>query len=606
MSNIRNFCIIAHIDHGKSTLADRLMELTGTVDKRLMKDQLLDQLDIERERGITIKLAPVRMQYKGHILNLIDTPGHVDFAYEVSRSLAAVEGAVLLVDATQGVQAQTINNLNFALEHNLAIIPVINKIDLPNADIERAEDELMNLTGIDRSEILHVSGKTGEGVDRLLEEIIKRVPGPRDSVTPVGHATDRMLRALIFDSFYDEYRGVIAYVRIVDGAMKANSKVRFMGTGATAEILEVGTFSPKLVAAAELNAGSIGYIVTGLRELKQVRVGDTVASGANDAPVVEQLPGYKEVTPMVFAGIFPKMGDEFGKLREAMEKLSMNDAAFSFEPERATALGFGFRCGFLGLLHLEIMEERLRREYDIEVITTVPSVGFHALTNKGEEIMVRGAHELPDFNHLSMIEEPWVKAQIISPKDFIGPIMQLMQDKRGLFLNTEFLGGTTNGHERMILHYELPLAAILTDFYDRLKSVSSGYGSLSYDVIGFREAHVVRLDIRVAEEEVPALATIVYEDEAQRVGRKIVSSLAETLPRQQFETKIQSLIGGKIVASDRVAAFRKDVTGTLSGGDASRKQKLLEKQKKGKKKMMERGKGKVDIPPEAYLAILRR
>ncbi len=600
MSQTRNFCIIAHIDHGKSTLADRLMEITGTVDKRMMKEQLLDQLDIERERGITIKLAPVRMSYRGHTLNLIDTPGHVDFAYEVSRSLAAVEGAVLLVDATQGVQAQTINNLNFALEHNLAIIPVINKIDLPNADIERAEDELINLTGVDRSEILHVSGKTGQGVDKLLDEIVKRVPGPRDD------AGDKSLRALIFDSFYDEYRGVIAYVRIVDGALKAGNKVRFMGTAATAEILEVGTFSPKLVPALELKSGSIGYIVTGLRELKQVRVGDTVASGANDAPVVEQLPGYKEITPMVYAGIFPKMGDEFGKLREAMEKLSMNDAAFSFEPERATALGFGFRCGFLGLLHLEIMEERLRREYDIEVITTVPSVGFHALTNKGEEIMIRGAHELPDFNHLSMVEEPWVKAQVISPKDFIGPIMQLMQDKRGIFLNTEFLGGTTDGHERMILHYELPLAAILTDFYDRLKSVSSGYGSLSYDLIGFREARVVRLDIRVADEEVPALATIVYEDEAQKVGRKIVSSLADTLPRQQFETKIQSLIGGKIIASDRVAAFRKDVTGTLSGGDVSRKNKLLDKQKKGKKKMMERGKGKVDIPPEAYLAILKR
>lgn len=602
MNQIRNFCIIAHIDHGKSTLSDRLMEITGTVTKREMKEQLLDQLDIERERGITIKLAPVRMKYRDHILNLIDTPGHVDFAYEVSRSLAAVEGAILLVDATQGVQAQTINNLNFALEHNLAIIPVINKIDLPNADIERAEDELTRLTGLPKEQILRVSGKTGEGVKDLLDAIIDRIPPTTTAVRMAPNA----LRALIFDSFYDEYRGVIAYIRVVDGSIKAGHKIRFMGTFADAEVLEVGTFSPKLVPAGELTAGEIGYVVTGLRELKKVRVGDTVASGANDAVTVEALPGYKEITPMVFAGIFPKMGDEFGKLREAMDKLSLNDAAFSFEPERATALGFGFRCGFLGLLHLEIMEERLRREYDIEVVTTVPSVGFHVLTTKGEELHVRGAHELPDQNYLEMAEEPWVKAQVISPKDFIGPIMQLMQDKRGVFLNTEFLGGSTNGHERMILHYELPLAAILTDFYDRLKSVSSGYASLSYDVIGYRSAEVVRLDIHIAEEDVPALATIVYRDEAEDVGRKIVSSLKDTLPRQQFAVKVQALIGGKIVASDRVAPFRKDVTGYLSGGDASRKQKLLEKQKKGKKKMMERGKGKIDIPTEAYLAVLKR
>lgn len=605
-NNIRNFCIIAHIDHGKSTLADRLLEITGTVEKRHMKEQLLDQMDIERERGITIKLAPVRMNYKlknvDYILNLIDTPGHVDFAYEVSRSLAAVEGAVLLVDATQGVQAQTINNLNLALEQNLVIIPVINKIDLSNADIARAKDELTRLIGCDENEILLVSGKTGQGVPGLLQKIIETVPPPLED------SQDKPLRALIFDSLYDDYRGVVAYLRVVAGTIKKGDKIHLIGGDTDGEALEVGIFSPKLIPKDILNAGEIGYVVSGLKDLKKCRVGDTIthyqSGGTHRA--IEPLPGYKEITPMVFAGIFPKQGDEFQSLRDALERLSLNDAAFSYEPEHSSALGYGFRCGFLGLLHLEIMEERLRREYMIEVVTTVPSVGYKIVTTRGEEIVARGATEYPDQTVIKETSEPWVSAQIITPKEFMGTVMPLLQEKRGVFINTEYLGQASTGTERMILHYELPLAAILTDFYDRLKSASSGYASLSYELIKYRQARVVKLDIHVAEDDVPALATIVYEDDAYQIARKIVSSLKDVLPRQQFEIKVQGLIGGKIIASDRVAAFRKDVTGYLYGGDVTRKMKLLEKQKKGKKKMMARGKGAVDIPPEAYLAVLKR
>lgn len=668
-SHIRNFCIIAHVDHGKSTLADRLLELTGTVEKRKMQEQLLDQMDIERERGITIKLAPVRMKYRHnpslppltlrggesgeYILNLIDTPGHVDFTYEVSRSLAAVEGAVLLVDATQGVQAQTIGNLYLAVEQNLTIIPVVNKIDLPNAEPEKAKAELVHLLGCKEEEILCVSGKTGQGVAELLEAIVERIPAPangrhpepsegsrtqqesRDSSAASLRMTEneKPLRALIFDSIYDEYRGVVAYVRVVDGSIKKGDKVVFMATKTQGEVLEVGYFTPKLVACDELKQGEIGYVVTGLRDLGGCRVGDTVTTRSatlqgreGDAKAshydVGALPGYTEVKPMVFAGLFPKEGNEYAQLREAIEKLKLNDASLSFEPEHSTALGLGFRCGFLGLLHLEIVEERLRREHGIELITTVPSVAYRVARTNGETIVIKGAQEFPDPSHVRSIEEPWVKVDMVCPKKYIGGVMQLVQEKRGVYVNTEYmLGNVRSGSipdrdgangpgaeesERVILHYELPLASILVDFYDKLKSVSSGYASLNYELTGYRGADVIRLDILVAEDPVEALSTIVYRDSAADSGRKIVAALKTTIPRHQFEVKIQAALGGKVIASERVAPFRKDVTAKLYGGDVTRKMKLLQKQKKGKEKMKAMGHGAVDIPPEAYLAVLKR
>ncbi|OGL93223.1 elongation factor 4 [Candidatus Uhrbacteria bacterium RIFCSPLOWO2_12_FULL_47_10] len=653
-SKIRNFCIIAHIDHGKSTLADRFLELTGTVEKRQMKEQLLDQMDIERERGITIKLAPVRMNYVLHttpyVLNLIDTPGHVDFTYEVSRSLAAVEGAILLVDATQGVQAQTICNLYLALEQNLTIIPVVNKIDLPSADVAKTKAELMHLIGCKEEEILAVSGRTGEGVPELLEAIVERVPAPHPNPLPQGerelqkYPTPLMggdkgggvsLRALIFDSIYDTYRGVVAYVRVFDGEIKKGEKIIFMATKAQSEALEVGFFKPKFVPSDSLGAGEIGYIVTGLKDIAGCRVGDTITGYTLHATsyTVEPLPGYKEVKPMVFAGIFPKVGDEYSQLREAMGKLKLNDGALSYEPEKSTALGFGFRCGFLGLLHLEIVEERLRREHNVEVITTVPSVAYRVSKTDGQVMIIKGAQELPDQNYIQKIEEPWVKIDVVVPKKYIGGVMQLVQEKRGVYVNTEYMlpspqpspirGEGENqvpspsmgegdsamdesGEGRVILHYELPLASILVDFYDKLKSVSSGYASLNYELTKYKEADVVRLDILVAEDQVEALATVVYSDSAQDSGRKIVEALKKTLPRQQFEIKIQAALGGKIIASERISPLRKDVTAKLYGGDVTRKMKLLEKQKKGKKKMAAMGHGAVDIPPAAYLAVLKR
>ena len=632
-SHIRNFSIIAHIDHGKSTLADRLLEITGTVEKRKMQEQLLDSMDIERERGITIKLAPVRMSYilgsTSYVLNLIDTPGHVDFTYEVSRSLAAVEGAVLLVDATQGVQAQTIGNLYLAIEQNLTIIPVINKIDLPNAEIEKTKAELVHLLGCKEEEILSVSGKTGQGVPELLEAIVERVPPPKakglsftiEKDSPLGEVP---LRALIFDSIYDTYRGVVAFVRVVDGSIKKGDKVVFMATKTPGEVLEVGYFTPKLVASAELHEGEMGYVVTGLRDLGGCRVGDTVTS-AGQHDNMTALPGYKEVKPMVFAGIFPKEGDEYSQLREAIKKLKLNDASLSFEPEHSTALGLGFRCGFLGLLHLEIVEERLRREHKIELITTVPSVAYRVTKTNGEMFIIKGAQELPDPSHIRSVEEPWVKVDIVCPKKYIGGVMQLVQEKRGIYENTEYLMGNvrvasdfmsdTSGTQgaalqddegRVILHYQLPLASILVDFYDKLKSVSSGYASLNYELTSYKEADVVRLDILVAEDPVEALSSIVYRDSAADSGRKIVEALKGTIPRHQFEVKIQAALGGKIIASERVAPFRKDVTAKLYGGDVTRKMKLLQKQKKGKEKMKAMGHGAVDIPSEAYLAVLKR
>lgn len=589
MKKIRNFCIIAHIDHGKSTLADRMLEITGTVSKREMKDQILDQMDLERERGITIKLQPVRMSYEGYELNLIDTPGHVDFTYEVSRSLMAVEGALMLVDATQGVQAQTIANLYLALENNLVVIPVINKIDLPNAQTEKARDEIVNLLGCEREEIHLSSGKTGAGVRELLSAVIEKIPGPKTE-------EEKPLRALIFDSVFDEYRGVIAYVRVFDGKIKNGDKIRFVGNQKTAEALEVGHFTPKYRKDPELSSGEIGYIVTGLREVAQCKVGDTIALLETQ---VDPLPGYKEVKPMVYAGIFCKEGNDFPHLREAVEKLKLNDAALSYEPENSQALGFGFRCGFLGLLHLEIFQERLRREFNLDLVVTTPSVAYKAFFKNGKQEMIYNPANFPDPTFLDHVEEPVMKTDIFTPKEYLGAIMQLATGKRGLYQNTEYLD-----QDVAVLHYLIPLTQLIVDFYDKLKSVSSGYASLNYDFLGYERVDVSKMDILVAEEKVEAFSLITYADSVRQVGKTIVGILKEKLPKQQFVVKIQAAVGGKVIAAERISALRKDVTAKLYGGDWTRRAKLLEKQKKGKKKMMNLG--KVDIPADAFLAVLKK
>ncbi|MBI2444132.1 MAG: elongation factor 4 [Candidatus Magasanikbacteria bacterium] len=596
--HIRNFCIIAHIDHGKSTLADRFLEITGTVAKREMKEQLLNSMDLERERGITIKLAPVRMKYQAgmttdYILNLIDTPGHVDFNYEVSRSLAAVEGAILLVDATQGVQAQTIGNLYLALEQNLTIIPVINKIDLAIANVEKTKEEIVNLLGCRPEEIILASGKTGAGVADILQAVIERVPAPPD------HGS-QPARALIFDSQFNEYKGVVTSVRVVDGGLNKGDRIVLMATGAMAEILELGYYTPKFTPAGKLQNGEIGYVMTGLKNVPECRVGDTITQTAN--PARSPLPGYREVKPMVFAGVFPREGDAYQELREALNKLKLNDAALIYEPEHSPALGFGFRCGFLGMLHLDIFQERLRREFGLAITITVPSVAYRVTNQKGEELVVRSPQELPESNYLAAIAEPWMALDIIAPKEFVGPVMGLASERKGRYLNTEYL--SAGADQRALLHYQIPLASLVTDFYDKLKTVTSGYGSMNYELKEYEPTDVVRLDILVAEEPVEALAMLVWRDSAYAAGKKIVASLKETLPRQQFELKIQAAIGGKIIAAERLPALRKDVLAKMSGGDVTRKMKLLKKQKKGKKKMQARG--KIAIPPEAYLAVLKR
>ena len=589
MDKIRNFCIIAHIDHGKSTLADRFLELTKTVESRKMQDQLLDTMDIERERGITIKLQPVRMEYEGYILNLIDPPGHVDFTYEVSRSLAAVESALLLVDATQGIEAQTVANLYLAIEQNLEIIPVVNKIDLPAANAKKVKQEIINLVGCKEEDIIEVSAKTGANVESVLKEIIKKTPKPKGD-------SDENVQALIFDSSFDEYRGVVADVRVINGTIKIGDKIEYIATNTTSEVLEVGHFKPKYVKAKSLVAGEIGYIVTGLKELSNVRVGDTITLAKNSG---KPLPGYKEVKPMVYAGVFCKEGDDYQKLREAINKLKLNDSALFYEPENSSALGFGFRCGFLGLLHLEIFQERLSREYNLDLVITTPSVAYQVKTSNGKDIVIHNPHELSDPNFITEIKEPYVTIDVITPKDYMGNIMKMVQEKRGEYQNTEYID-----ENRVILHYIIPLSAILVDFYDNLKSISSGYASLNYELLDYRVADVVRMDILVAEEMVESLSIIVYRDESHIVGKKIVKSLKEVLPKQQFVVKIQAALGGKIVAAERLSALRKDVTSKLYGGDVTRKRKLLEKQKKGKKKMMQSG--KVDIPQEAFMAVLKR
>jgi len=592
-NKIRNFCIIAHIDHGKSTLADRLLEITGTVEKRKMMEQILDSMDLEREKGITIKLAPARMEHKGYTLNLIDTPGHVDFTYEVSRSLAAVEGAVLLVDATQGVQAQTIGNLYLALEENLTLIPVLNKIDLPAADIPKRTEELVKLIGCDPKDILLVSGKTGAGVPELLDAIVSRIPPP--SGQPSAGA-----RALVFDSKYDDYKGVVAYARVVDGTFRKGDKIKMMGTSAEGEILEIGSLKPKYHPLGVLETGQIGYIVTGLKDIQACRVGDTITTLAQSA--TEQLAGYREVKPVVFAGIFPKEGNDFEHLREGMERLKLNDAALIYEPEHSPALGYGFRCGLLGMLHLEIVKERLQREFNLELIVTTPSVAYYVYKeSKGQPMIIKSPIELPDPSHIERIEEPWAKLDVVTPSDTIGAVMTFAVERRGVYKTTEYLS-----EGRAILHYEMPLSQIIVDFYDRLKSITSGYASLNYDVCDYRPADIVRLDVLVAEDIVEAFSTLTYRDDAERVGRRMVSALKESIPPQWFVIKLQAAVGGKIVASERISALRKDVTAGLYGGDVTRKRKLLEKQKKGKAKMASLGKGSVDIPTDAYLNVLKR
>ncbi|PIZ01260.1 elongation factor 4 [bacterium (Candidatus Gribaldobacteria) CG_4_10_14_0_8_um_filter_33_9] len=591
MKNIRNFCIIAHIDHGKSTLADRMLELTETIEKRKMKEQVLDKMELERERGITIKLQPVTMEYQGYILNLIDTPGHVDFTYEVSRSLAAVEGVILLVDASQGIQAQTLANLYLAIEQDLTIIPVVNKIDLSTANIEKTKDEIIKLIGCEENEIICASGKTGQGVEEILQAVVERIPWPAETdVLP--------LRAIIFDSTYDEYKGVVAYVRIVDGKIKKGNKIYLTFTGAEGEALDVGVFKPDYKSTEELKTGEIGYIITGFKQVSDCRVGDTITtiSPLKRLDDFKPLPGYKEPKPMVFAGIFPQEGNDFIELKKAIEKLKLNDAALNYESEYSEALGLGFRCGFLGLLHLEIFQERLKREYDCDIIITIPSVAYHV-----DDAIVRTPQKLPEPNKIKKIEEPWVKLDIITPKEYIGNLMALTQDKRGIYKNTEYIN-----EQRVILHYEMPMAGILTNFYDKIKSISSGFASINYEFLDYRKADVVKMDILVAEKMVEALSLIVYRDETFVRGKEIVNTLKEALPRQLFVLKLQAVVGGKVVAAERLSALRKDVTAKLYGGDVTRKKKLLEKQKKGKKKMLAMGVGTVKIPDNVFVKILKR
>ncbi len=594
MSNIRNFCIIAHIDHGKSTLADRMLEITETVDPRKMKNQILDGMELERERGITIKLQPVSMDYKKYKLNLIDTPGHVDFSYEVSRSLAAVEGAILLVDSTQGIQAQTLANLYLALEQNLTIIPVANKTDLPASDIKKTKKEIVDLLGCTSDDIICASGKTGEGVKLILNEVIAKIPAPQISIS------SQNTRALIFDSNYDEYKGVVAYIRMMDGQIAKGDKIKLLATKAESEVLDVGILKPQYFSTGLLRAGDIGYIITGFKDVAECRVGDTITLKKYSQDV-EALQGYDEIKPMVFAGIFPKEGNEFNELRDAINKLKLNDASLFFEPEQSMALGLGFRCGFLGILHLEIFQERLKREYNLDLIVTIPSVAYKIYYKNGQVASIRTPQQFPEREKINKIEEPWVKLDIITPKDYVGGVMNLAQDRRGVYKNTEYID-----ESRAILHYEIPMSAILTDFYDKIKSVSSGYASINYELLGYREAKVVKMDILVAEEPIEALTIIVYEDDAFRRGKEIVRTLKDNLPKQMFVLKLQAAVGGKVVAGERLTAMRKDVTAKLYGGDVSRKRKLLEKQKKGKKKMMASGKGSVDIPSDTFIKILKK
>ncbi len=587
--NIRNFCIIAHIDHGKSTLADRMLELTGTVQKRDMKSQLLDSMDLEREKGITIKLAPVRMKYKGFDLNLIDTPGHVDFSYEVSRSLQACESAILVVDASQGIQAQTLANVYLALAADLTIIPVLNKIDLPAADVPRVSAEIINLLGCKEEDILKISAKTGEGVLEVLDAVIER------SIPPQGSA-DKPTRALIFDSYYDDYRGVILYTRVVDGAIKKGDVIEMMATNANGIALEVGSLQPVMTAGNDLNTGEIGYVVTNLRTTREARVGDTVTTKRSHTD--EQLPGYKLVKPFVYAGFFPVSNDEYQDLKDAIEKLSLSDSALQFEPENSPVLGFGVRIGFLGLLHMDIIRERLEREYNLDLVVTNPSTDYQVTLSSGEELDIKSASELPDVSRVKEIKEPWINGEIVVPQSYIGGVLQLIINKRGLQTNLSYID------ERALISFQAPLANLLTDFYDQLKSITSGYGSFNYELDSYRTEDLVRIDFYVAGEMIDALSVMAHRSEAQSLGRVVVDKLKEVIPRQNFQVALQAGIGGKFIARADLSAYRKDVTTGLYGGDVSRKKKVLAKQAKGKKRMKRFG--KVDIPSEAFTVMLKR
>lgn len=586
---IRNFCIIAHIDHGKSTLADRLLEMTGTVLKRDMKAQLLDRMDLEREKGITIKLAPVRMDYKGYQLNLIDTPGHVDFSYEVSRSLEACEGALLVVDASQGIQAQTLANVYLAIAADLKIIPVLNKIDLPASDVEKVSAEVISLLGCKKEDILLISAKTGVGVDKVLDSVVELVPPPKSSVLPET-------RALIFDSYYDDYRGVILYVRVFDGAINKGDQIKMIATGTPGIALEVGALKPEMTAGTGLQAGEIGYVVTNLKTTRDAKVGDTVTLVSS--PATEQLPGYQDVKPFVYAGFFPESNEFYQELKDAIEKLSLSDSALQFVPENSPVLGFGVRIGFLGLLHMDIVRERLEREYNLDLVVTNPSTDYQIILVNGEQVDIQSAADLPDPARIEAIKEPWIKGEIVVPQDYVGGVIQLISARRGLQKNLSYV------EDRAVVSFEAPLANLLTDFYDQLKSITSGYGSFNYELDDYRIEDLVKVDFYVANQRVDALSVMTHKTEADRLGRETVAKLKEVIPRQNFQVSLQAAIGGRFIAREDISAFRKDVTTGLYGGDVSRKKKVLAKQKKGKERMKRFG--KVDIPAEAFTVMLKR
>lgn len=602
-TQIRNFCIIAHIDHGKSTLADRLLEVTGTVQARDMKAQLLDSMDLEREKGITIKLAPVRMNYRHsdqqtYQLNLIDTPGHVDFSYEVSRSLEACEGAILVVDASQGIQAQTLANVYLAMAADLTIIPVLNKIDLPAADVERVSGEVMSLLGCRQEDILMISAKTGLGVPEVLAAVVERVPGPTGQ-------TETATRALIFDSYYDDYRGVILYVRAVDGSIKKGSTIRMHATAADGLALEVGALSPRMTPLPAIETGEIGYIVTNLRSTREARVGDTVTLAK--APAAQALPGYQEVKPFVYAGFFPESNEHYQELKDAVEKLSLSDSALQFAPENSPVLGFGVRIGFLGLLHMDIVRERLEREYDLELIVTNPSTDYQVTLNNGNEIAIQSAAELPEMAEVAEIREPWIKGEIVVPKAYVGNVVTLVVNRRGIQTNISYVdarGAASDANGLAVISFDAPLANVLTNFYDQLKSATSGYGSFNYELTGYRAEDLVRVDFFVAGNKVDALGVMAHRSEAQSLGRTTVEKLKQVIPRQNFQVALQAAIGSKFIAREDLSAFRKDVTSGLYGGDVSRKKKVLAKQAKGKKRLKRFG--KVDIPAEAFTVLLKR
>ena len=600
MKKIRNFCIIAHIDHGKSTLADRFLEITGRMQKHEMKHkQMLDTMELEQERGITIKLQPVRLSWKNYELNVIDTPGHVDFQYEVSRSLTACEGAILVIDASQGIEAQTLSNVYLALENNLKIIPVINKIDLPAADIEKVSNEIENVLGIPKEEIIPVSAKTGENVEKILDAVIKRIPSPQEAgLRHELQLEDQETKALIFDSIYDLYKGVLAFIRIFSGSIQRGDEIHFLGTEAKIQVLEVGEFTPKYAPVKKLEAGQVGYLVTGLKSTREARVGDTVYAG-KDPHKDKMLPGYKKVKPMVYAGLFTIDGNDYKFLRMALEKLVLNDASLTYEPEQSKALGFGFRCGFLGLLHMEIIQERLEREYNLHLIISAPSVNYEIMKKNGEIITISSPAQLPDMSIVAEIREPYVRLEIIIPSEYVGNAMELINNHRGVYKEMSYLD-----EKRSLLIYEIPLATIVSDFFDTLKSVSQGYASMNYEYLGFRVNKLVKVDILIAGEKVDSLSIIVHREEAEKEGRKVAKRLKEVIPKHQFVVAIQAVIGGKIIARESVSAVRKNVTAGLYGGDITRKRKVLEKQKKGKKRL--KSVGKVSLSQDAFISVLKR